>query len=75
MIRKLKIQGIEFEPEFTTDQVCQIFKISKSTLFRWEKTVPGFPKAKRINRKVLRFRASDIEDFYTKRNNYAESGK
>lgn len=75
MIRKLKIQGIEFEPELTTDQVCRLFQISKRTLFRWEKTVPGFPKAKRINRKVLRFRASDIEDFYTKRNNYAESGK
>lgn len=75
MIRKLKIQGIEFEPELTTDQVCRLFQISKSTLFRWEKTVPGFPKAKRISRKVLRFRAADIEKFYTKRSDYAESGK
>jgi len=46
--------------------VCDMFQVSRSTLYRWEKYNPDFPKPLRINTKVLRYRKIDIEEFKKK---------
>lgn len=55
--------GIDFEPMYTTKDVCKIFQISRLTLWRWRKERAGFPKPVKINERVLRYRKADIEAF------------
>ena len=59
-------QGINFEVTLTPKEVCDMFQVSRSTLYRWEKYNPDFPEPLRINTKVLRYRKIDIEEFKKK---------
>lgn len=58
--KKMVVQGITFEPVLTTKQVCEIFKINKSTLVRWRKQ-GKFPQPIAINSRLKRYRKADIE--------------
>ena len=45
----------------TTDEVAEVLRIPKQTLYRW-RTTGGGPEAIRVGRH-LRFRAADVEQF------------
>ncbi|QHF05848.1 helix-turn-helix domain-containing protein [Pseudomonas asturiensis] len=47
----------------TTEQVCETFKISRSTLYRLSKNYPGFPKPLYFGR-AIRWNLADIFEFY-----------
>ncbi|WP_371918366.1 helix-turn-helix transcriptional regulator [Pseudomonas sp. Choline-02u-1] len=46
----------------TTEQVCEIFKISRSTLYRLSKNDPTFPQPLHFGR-AIRWNLADICEF------------
>ena len=50
----------------TTKQVCERFKISRMTLYRWRKEYPDFPKPIWGDRGYLKFDAQQVADWYCK---------
>ncbi|WP_420793886.1 helix-turn-helix transcriptional regulator [Pseudomonas fontis] len=47
----------------TTEQVCEIFKISRSTLYRLSKNDPTFPQPLHFGR-AIRWNLAEICEFY-----------
>lgn len=63
----MKVQGIDFEPLYTPDEVCEIFQISRRTLCRLMKA-PEFPKPVRVTRRLIRFKKRDIAEYMGRQN-------
>lgn len=64
-------QGINFEVTLTPKEVCEMFHVCRTTLYRWEKTNQDFPKPFRVNTKVIRYRKDEIEEYKKKSAVYA----
>ena len=46
----------------SADQVCDLLKIAKSTLWRWERTIEGFPQPIKIGR-TIRYSENDLHEY------------
>ena len=51
------------ETFLTTDQVTARYSISRSALFHWRKTAPGFPAPIKLNGTSPRWRLSELEQW------------
>lgn len=67
MSRMISVTGFDNETYAmqiqTTEQVCEIFKISRSTLYRLSKNDPTFPQPLHFGR-AIRWNLADICEFY-----------
>ena len=49
-----------------TNEVCKIFSISKSTLYRYAKEKPDFPKPIKASPKITLWDIAEIEEYFKK---------
>ena len=67
----MKVQGIDFEPMYTPQEVCAIFQICRQTLYRMCKR-GAFPQPIRLSSTVLRFRMRDVQAYIEKKNEFRQ---
>ncbi|HBJ34411.1 MAG TPA: hypothetical protein DDZ51_06530 [Planctomycetaceae bacterium] len=62
------------EQLLSVSQLAEMFNVCETTIHRWHRA-SLLPEAMRINRRVYRWRASDIEQFMNKQNHISEKIK
>lgn len=64
----------KIEQWFSAIQLGEMFNVCETTIHRWHRA-SLLPPAMRINRRLYRWRASDIEQFIEKQNHISEKIK
>lgn len=62
---------MKIEQWLTVSQLAELFNVCETTIHRWHRA-SLLPDAMRVNRRVYRWRASDIEAFIEKQNSKIE---
>jgi predicted DNA-binding transcriptional regulator AlpA len=62
------------EQLLSVSQLAEMFNVCETTIHRWHRA-SLLPEAMRINRRVYRWRASDIAEFMNKQNHISEKIK
>lgn len=64
----------QIEQWWAASQLAEMFNVCETTIHRWHRA-SLLPPAMRINRRVYRWRASDIEQFVNEKNTHIERYK